>query len=163
MAPTVQCTDGTAMYGTNSALYITAIYGTNSELYKWHSNVCHQQCTVVGTLLYGTNSALYISNSNVWHQQCTVPMAQQCMAPTVHSVMVSQFVQQCSAVCSEGAESNNCTCSGEAGFVPNSLLIFKYSYKLMVVMTNCENDSSWLNGNSTEFACRWCCCNCNRQ
>jgi len=28
----------------------------------------------------------------------------------------------------------------------------------MVVMTNCENDSRWLNGNLSEFACRLCYC-----
>ena len=35
---------------------------------------------------------------------------------------------------------------------------FKYSYKLMVVMTNCENDSRWLNEHLLEFACRLCNC-----
>ena len=42
---------------------------------------------------------------------------------------------------------------GEVEFVHNSLLILKYSNKLMVVMTNCENDSIWLNENLPEFAC----------
>ena len=127
VTPTVHCTYGTEMYGTNSALY------------RWRSNVWLHQCTVqmeqqciaptvplhpaqhcmaprahrtvgtamygtnslptYGTAIYGTNSAPYIWHSNVWHQQFTVQMAEQCMAPTVRRTNGTAMYSTNSAQC----------------------------------------------------------------
>jgi hypothetical protein len=80
-----------------------------------------------GTSVYGTNSAAYKWHSSVWHQQSTVQMAQQRMAPTMHSVVVSIFRQHCPTACSEGRKVIIVHAEGDAMFVHYSHLIFKYS------------------------------------
>ena len=164
MAPTVHRRDGTAMYGTKSTPYRwhsnvwhqqctlqmaqqcmaptvhltdgTAVLGTNRAPYIWHSNVRRPQCTIQmaqqcmaptlhrteGTAVYGTNISPYRWHSNVWHQQCIMLwcdnsdrdvelfVAKERKVIIVHAGVDTVFVYSC-------------------------LLIFKYSYKLMAVMT----------------------------
>ena len=147
MAPTVHRRVATLLYGTNSLItYGTTLYGTNSAPYRWHSNVWHQQytvqlahycmaptvhCTYIRAM-YGTNRAPYRWHCNVWHQQFTV----LCCDNSYSGVQLLVAAGRTVIIVHVG---------GEAGLVLNSLLILKYSYKLTVVMTNCENDSRWLN------------------
>ena len=127
---------------------------STAEGERWHSNVWYQQRTLqmaqqcvaptvhptdaqqcvaatvhptVGTEMCGTNSAPYRWHSNVWHQQRTLQMAQQYVAPKVHSVMVSQIGQPCPAACSNWRKLIIVHEVGDTKFVYNSLLIFKYS------------------------------------
>ena len=145
MAPRVYHTDGTAMCGTNSATY------------RFHNMVWQQQCSVQmtqqcmaptvhrtdGTAVYGTNSAPYRRHSSVWHQQCSVLWCD----------ISNSGVQ---LLLAEGRKVIIVRAGGEAGFFHNSLFIFKYSYKLIVVMAKCEDDRRWLNENLTDFASTLC-------
>jgi len=81
MAPTVHCTDGTTLYGTNSAPY------------RWHKCMAPVMHRAHSTAVYGTNSAPYSWHSSVWHHQCTVQITQQCMALTVHRTDGTNSVQ----------------------------------------------------------------------
>ena len=77
--------------------------------------------------------------------------------------MVYYFIEWCSAACSQGRKVINVHAAADAKFVSNSLHIFKYSQKLMVVMTDCENDSRWLKCNVSKFACTLCYCKLEKE